>query len=160
MNNVYLGIGGNLGNPVENINSALIMLGDSCCVVAVSKFYTSPLLKLDGTADLEAPVYYNVCCFVATNLQEFELLDEINNIENRLGRVRDNQNKNSSRTLDIDILFFNDLVLNTENLQIPHPRLYERDFVLVPLCEIAKDFVCPLTGRSCRVLLECVSKLK
>ncbi len=102
--------------------------------------------------------YLNQALEIETELDAFSLLDMLLDIEKHAGRIR--EQKNAPRTLDIDILFFNDEMIDTEKLILPHPRLHERNFVLVPLLEIIPDFIHPKLHTTIRELHEkCIDTL-
>jgi 2-amino-4-hydroxy-6-hydroxymethyldihydropteridine diphosphokinase len=97
--------------------------------------------------------FLNIVLKVQTELKPVALLRKIHGIENQLGRVR-NDTQYSSRIVDIDILFYNNIIINRKNMQIPHPRVSERRFVLVPLCEIEPDGIHPVLGKSFSNMLD------
>lgn len=148
MPNCFLSLGANLGDRKAVLDSALHAISDVCGqLVSVSDIYeTAPW----GVTD--QPLYLNIAILVQTNLSAKLLLEKCQNIENSFGRER--RERWGSRTLDIDILFYDDLIMETEFLTVPHPRLAERKFVLVPLVEIAPDFVHPILGVSIVTLLD------
>jgi 2-amino-4-hydroxy-6-hydroxymethyldihydropteridine diphosphokinase len=148
MPNCFLSLGANLGDRKAVLDSALHAISDVCGqLVSVSDVYeTAPWGVIDQ------PLYLNIAILVQTNLSANLLLEKCQNIENSFGRER--TERWGSRTLDIDILFYDDLVMETEFLTLPHPRLAERKFVLVPLVEIAPDFVHPILGVSIVTLLD------
>jgi 2-amino-4-hydroxy-6-hydroxymethyldihydropteridine diphosphokinase len=131
----YIGLGSNLGNSVENLQSALKAIESHSQMVlnASSQFYSSSPM---GPQD--QPDYVNAVCRIKTSLQPQELLGTLQDIENNHGRERIGD-RWGPRTLDLDILLYNDLILNTQNLTLPHYGMQEREFVLVPLFEIAPD---------------------
>lgn len=128
---VYLSLGSNLGNKEETLNKALELLdNDEIKLTNKSSFYkTQPY---GGVADKE---FVNMACEIKTVLSPFQLLNKIHEIEASLGRTREIHWGN--RTLDIDIIFYDDIKLNTKDLIIPHKDYKNRDFVLIPLQEIA-----------------------
>jgi 2-amino-4-hydroxy-6-hydroxymethyldihydropteridine diphosphokinase len=148
MPNCFLSLGANLGDRKAVLDSALHAISDVCGqLVSVSHVYeTAPWGVIDQ------PLYLNIAILVQTNLNANLLLEKCQIIENSFGRER--TERWGSRTLDIDILFYDDLVMDTEFLTVPHPRLAERKFVLVPLVEIAPDFVHPILGVSIVTLLD------
>lgn len=97
------------------------------------------------------PDYLNGCAILQVNLSPVDLLDKLLEIEQLFGRIR--RDRWGPRTLDLDLLFYDDLILETPELQIPHPRCRERAFVLIPLAEIAPDWRDPVTGKTIRELL-------
>lgn len=129
--NVYLSLGSNLGDKEKNLNSAIALLNsDDTKVEKISSILVNP--PYGGVATEE---FYNMAVKVKTVLSPYELLDKIHDIESILHRVRDVRWGN--RTLDIDIIFFGNISINEENLTIPHKDYKNRDFVLIPLKEIA-----------------------
>jgi len=139
--NVYLGLGSNMGDREKTLIDAIGMLGDmnNTEVAAVSPFYaTSPW----GYA--EQPDFLNCAVLIHTSLSPHAVLEACMDIERRLGRVR--AVRWGPRVIDLDILFYDNLVLKDEKLEIPHPLLHEREFVLLPLKDIAPDFVHPVFG--------------
>jgi 2-amino-4-hydroxy-6-hydroxymethyldihydropteridine diphosphokinase len=146
---IYLGIGTNLGNREENIKQALTRIEE----------FVGPVLKCSSIYET-APwgfqaddEFLNIVVQVETKLIPTALLDKLLMIESLLGRVREEKHY-SSRLIDIDILLYEDLIVEEENLKIPHALLHERRFVLIPLCEIASDVIHPVLKKSMKELLE------
>ncbi len=139
MHQVFLGTGGNIGNKHDNFDKVYTFIKNELgTIVKSSAVYETPPWGFEATEK-----FWNTVLIIETELSATELLSKINNIENRFGRTRDGVNY-KSREMDIDILYFNDEIINTENLTIPHPLLHKRLFVLVPLAEIAPKFVHPV----------------
>lgn len=137
----YLCLGSNLGKREENLSQALTLLSLKVNLDKVSSIYeTEPVPILNR--DKEQPLFLNLVCRINTNLPPDELLHFAKDIETRMGRVPSEQ-INSPRPIDIDILFYDNEIMETQNLTIPHPRLEDRAFVLIPLAEIAPDLVHP-----------------
>ena len=166
MNRVTLLIGGNEGNRELLINQATELIRERMgSVVAVSSDHeTAPW----GTFDEEAPQFFlNRALLVETFLSAHEVLEEALRIEAILGRLRPAapdaalpgvadlpQRLYHSRPMDVDIIFFNDEVIDTHDLQVPHPRMHLRRFVLEPLAEIMPDYVHPVTGKTVLEMLD------
>jgi 2-amino-4-hydroxy-6-hydroxymethyldihydropteridine diphosphokinase len=149
---VYLGIGSNLGNRQANLDRALAMLSDRMKVGKVSSVYdTEPLDNPDQ------PRFLNMVCEVNTRLSPEALLVLAKGIESKMGRVG---KTGQPRTIDIDILLYGDVVMDTPELVIPHPRLTRRAFVLVPLAEIAPDLVYPVDGRTIKELKQAMKEVQ
>lgn len=135
---VYLSLGSNLGDRLNNLEFAFEAIKKLGEIKRKSSIYECKAIGFESN-----DLFYNCCIEFETLLNPFELLKELNLIEKKAGRIRLNDGKYHSRNLDIDILFFNDAVINQENLIIPHPRLIDRKFVLIPLFEIEPNFIHP-----------------
>ncbi|MFC2062942.1 2-amino-4-hydroxy-6-hydroxymethyldihydropteridine diphosphokinase [Chloroflexota bacterium] len=144
---VYLGLGSNLGHRQDNLERALDFLSQRLRMEAVSPIYeTGPV----GNAD--QPRFLNLACRVNTGLEPAALLTLLKAIESKLGRLPNTSGE--PRPIDIDILFYGEQVIDTPDLAIPHPRLTERAFVLIPLAEIAPELTHPASGKSIKRLRE------
>lgn len=134
----FIALGSNLGNPAENILSALKALNNDSRwqLIAYSSLYGS---KPMGPQD--QPDYVNAVCSVSTSLTAAELLQALHDIEDAFGRKR--VRHWGERTLDLDLLLFGQQQHQSDALRVPHPGLYERSFVLYPLAEIAADELLP-----------------
>jgi len=136
---VYLSLGSNLGDRRANLKKALQLLGDSVEVTSVSSVYdTEPV----GVG--EQPRFVNLMCRVNTDMGPAQLLSFIKGIEAGMGR--DLSLRDAPRIIDIDIIFYGDTIIESPELIIPHPRMRERAFVLVPFAEIAPEVVHPVSG--------------
>ena len=144
---VYLGLGSNLGNRQDNLDRALDFLSHRLRVEKVSSVYDT-----EPVGNVDQPRFLNLVCQVYTKLAPMELLTLAKGIERKLGRV--SGKRNAPRPIDIDILFYDDQVIETPELVIPHPRLAERAFVLTPLAEIVPDLVHPPSGKTIKQLLK------
>ncbi|QKI89615.1 2-amino-4-hydroxy-6-hydroxymethyldihydropteridine diphosphokinase [Thiomicrorhabdus xiamenensis] len=135
---VFLGLGANLDQPAEQIRAALRALDSlpQSRVIKSSALYTSSPL---GPQD--QPDYVNAVCLLETQLAPDELLQQLQRLEIEQGRVK--KRHWGERTIDLDILLYDDLQLQSEHLQIPHSQMHLRDFVLVPLAEIAPGILVP-----------------
>lgn len=144
---VYLGLGSNLGDRQANLHRALELLSADVKVAQVSPTYdTAPVGNTDQ------PRFLNLVCKAKTLLSPPHLLTFVKNIETKMGRTPGP--RNSPRPIDIDILFYGGLVLETPALVIPHPRLTERAFVLAPLADIAPRLKHPVSGKTVRQMLK------
>ena len=126
---VYLGLGTNIGDKV-----GLLM--------RQSEFYVSNPWGFDSENK-----FLNAVVLVETNLSPFDLLAKTQELERNIGRATKSINGYSDRLIDIDILFYDNLIIDQPTLKIPHPHIVERDFVLIPLAEIAPELVHPVVGR-------------
>jgi len=146
MATVFLGLGTNLGDRPANLAAAIAALGRLGRVDAVSGIYeTAPLYVTDQ------PAFLNMAVRLSTQLGARALLVALKALEDELGRVA--SVRYGPRLIDLDILFYDDLVLDEPDLSIPHPRLHERRFALVPLADIAAQLVHPREHRTIAQLL-------
>ena len=136
MSTALISIGSNLGNSKETVAAAIKALGqiEGCRMTAFSSLY---LTKPWGYK--EQPDFINCACKIETTLAPLSLLHRMQKLEQDFHRVRNL--KYGPRTLDLDLIAFDDVVMHTKELTLPHPHLHERAFVLIPLDEIAGDFV-------------------
>ena len=155
MNKVYLLLGSNLGNRSDHVNLAREQINATIGpVITESSIYETESWGFEG-AD-----FLNQCILIETGLEPQKVMDEIIRIENNLGRVRAGKGY-ENRTVDIDILFYNDEIISTTDLVIPQKDLESRRFVLEPLNEIASGLVHPVINSSIRLLLsECKDRSK
>lgn len=148
---VYLSLGSNLGDRVGYIQQATSLLGanQNINIIATSSFYESEPWQMNSEN-----WFVNAVIQLSTTLAPEELLNETQKIEILLGRKRDTAKGYTDRTIDIDILFYDDLILNIERLTIPHRFFHKRAFLMVPMLEIAQDFVHPLFKKTVMQLYE------
>ena len=143
---VYLSLGSNVGDRTANLQAAIKQLQASETVKAVSGFYEAEPVEL-----YDQPWFLNCVVALHTTKSPAELLKKILAIELEMGRVR--LRDKGPRSIDIDIILFGDQVVEERGLQIPHPAMHERRFVLAPLTEMAPDAVHPKTGKTAHELL-------
>jgi 2-amino-4-hydroxy-6-hydroxymethyldihydropteridine diphosphokinase len=147
----YIAMGTNLGDRLANLRAAIAALAPEIEVLEESPVYeTEPW----GYAD--QPPFLNMALRTATDLSPRNLLGRLKGLEATLGRIP--SFRNGPRLIDLDILFYDDLILDTPALAIPHPRLHERAFVLIPLAEIAPSLVHPALRLSVAQLVETVDR--
>ncbi len=148
MKGIYLLLGSNLGDSKEVLNTAINHLNES--VGRIVK--TSSVYKTKAWGIEDQPDFLNQVLEIETNLKPQDLLEQILNIEKEMGRIR--YQKWGMRIIDIDILYYGDKILKSNELTIPHPENQNRNFVLAPMAEIAPDFVHPELQKSQQELLE------
>ncbi len=153
MNKVFLGLGSNLGNKLENLKKSItrISLNDHIEILSRSNIYESKPMY-----NLKQDDFLNMVVEIETNFEPFDLLKYIKNIEILLGRSL-NQKHNYPRFIDIDILDYENHLINSPELTIPHPKLFERMFVLKPWSEISPNYVINngKTVKDLMLLLDC-----
>lgn len=140
MNVAYLCLGGNIEKRETYLKNAIDAINAQIGEVRLQ----SAIYETDAWGSDNQLPYLNMCLQVETELDEIQLLKACLNIEINNGRIRDEHNQYASRTIDIDVLFFNDLIFSNQDVIIPHPRLHLRRFVLIPLAEIAPDYIHPV----------------
>jgi len=146
----FVGLGANLGEPEVQLRGALAALAalPKTRLVAASALYRSAPIGVG-----EQPEFVNAVAWIETSLGARALLDELLAIEKRFGRKR--ESPGAARTLDLDLLLYGDGVIEEPGLVVPHPRMHERAFVLMPLAEIAPDVVVPGKGPAAALLAAC-----
>ena len=150
---VVLQLGSNMGDKRKHLRNALKFLKEMAIVEQEGAIYSSSAWGLEDQAS-----FLNQIVLIRWNSDPFELLDRLQGIENKLGRIRNMTW--GPRTIDIDILFFGNKIIKTKQLQIPHPHLEERNFVLLPLSKLINHYIHPISGQSIEeILASCPDKL-
>ena len=153
LHTAYVALGANLGDRLTSISDAGKKLFSLGKIIAKSSVYqTEPW----GVTEPQ-PFYLNQVCALQTLLTPFQLLDGLLDVERKMGRMR-TKSRNAARLIDLDLLLFEDRVIRTDQLTVPHPRMTDRAFVLVGLAEIAPDTVHPLNGVTASDLLDRVDR--
>ncbi|MDQ6845703.1 MAG: 2-amino-4-hydroxy-6-hydroxymethyldihydropteridine diphosphokinase [Bacteroidota bacterium] len=147
MNTVYILTGGNLGNRMGNLEKAAWILEQEIGKIINS----SSMYKTAAWGNTNQPDFYNQVHVIKTKFSAKEVMEKILKIEEKMGRVR--TSKNAARIIDIDILFFNDNIVNLPGLIIPHPEIANRRFVLEPLNELSPQLIHPLLNKTMKDLL-------
>ncbi len=149
MEKVFISLGGNVGNVRNNFDKAITEITKNIgAVIKQSSLYKTAPWGYKNQND-----FLNQLICVQTSLTPQEVLKNLLSIETGMGRNRDKDNKNAPRTIDLDILFYGDRILTDDHLIIPHPRLHLRNFILIPLMEIAPDLMHPGLGKSIKSIL-------
>jgi 2-amino-4-hydroxy-6-hydroxymethyldihydropteridine diphosphokinase len=146
MTGVFIGLGSNLGDRQANLNRAVQLISQGLPVLATSSLYQTEPAGLK-----DQPDFLNSVAHVDTDATAGKLLKILGGIEMLMGRER--PFTGAPRVIDLDLLFFGDAIISQPGLEVPHPRLHQRAFVLVPMAEIAPDFVHPVLHKSMRELL-------
>src|SRR3954467_3893521 len=153
MNTAYLLAGSNMGNRTAYLQQATKIIEEQCgSIIARSHIYETAAWGV-----LDQPSFYNQALAVQTHLEPGQLMQTLLNIEATIGRLR--VQKMGPRTIDLDVLLIDDLVLNTPLLTVPHPHLTERRFALTPLAEIAPAIIHPVANNTIAELLAACSDM-
>ena len=153
MHEAYLSVGSNLGRRIENCRLGISGVGETegCRLIGQSRFYrTEPV---DFT---DQQWFINAALHIRTGLKPLDLLARLQDIQRHAGRLHDRV-RFGPRVLDLDILLYDDLVMETETLCLPHPRMHLRRFVLVPVCDMNPEVIHPVLRVDARTLLERLS---
>jgi 2-amino-4-hydroxy-6-hydroxymethyldihydropteridine diphosphokinase len=148
---LFLGLGSNLGDRQANLRGAVEALANFMAVEAISPLYQTAPWGMEAQPD-----FLNLCLVAATSLEPISLLTAVKKIETQLGRQP--AARWGPRLIDIDILFYGDLVLSREGLTIPHPQLHQRAFVLAPLADLTPDLRHPQTDLTIAQMLTAVDQ--
>ncbi|WP_237274676.1 2-amino-4-hydroxy-6-hydroxymethyldihydropteridine diphosphokinase [Tenacibaculum ovolyticum] len=144
----YFSLGTNEGDKLSNLQEAINLIYQEIGVILkIASVYETPSFGFTGNN------FYNTCIKVSTHLPPEQLISKLLSIEKKIGRIRTNSNEYTNRVIDIDVLLFDDEVIFSENLIVPHPRMLDRKFVLVPLTEIAKKTVHPIERKPLSICL-------
>ncbi|MFN0728884.1 2-amino-4-hydroxy-6-hydroxymethyldihydropteridine diphosphokinase [Polaribacter gochangensis] len=136
----YLSLGSNQGNKLKNLQEAIYLIAEKIGpILKISSVYKTPSVGFVGED------FFNICIKLSTYLPPEKILSSSLEIEKKLGRIRTNSDGYSDRTIDLDILLFDDEIIFSHELIVPHPRMLDRKFVLVPLIEIASEVLHPVT---------------
>lgn len=154
MNIAYLLIGGNLGNRSANLKKAILLIDQTCGKI----IQTSAIYETAAWGLTNQPSFFNQAIKLQTNLAPELLMEQLLCIEKKMGRVR--SIKLGPRIIDLDMLFYNQIIFNTDLLVLPHPAIAERRFALLPLAEIASGFLHPVHQKTIEdLLIECPDQL-
>lgn len=154
MNNVFISLGSNMGNRLQQLQSAKQQLETH----VGNTQHASSIYVTAAWGNENQPDFYNQVLLVGTTLSAIALMKNILHIEQSLGRIR--TEKWAQRIIDIDILFYNDEIIDLDKLHIPHPHLHERRFILQPLLEIAPNYEHPFLKKTIKELfIECTDNL-
>lgn len=149
MSKVYLSLGSNLGDKQRNLRFAINEIEQRCGKVELcSSFYSTTPWGFNSDNE-----FVNIALLITTSLDPLSLLNVLKHIEQDAGRKQKAKNDYEDRPLDIDILFYDNLIIDSEQLSIPHPRLHLRLFVLVPMNEIAPQLIHPMFNKTIETLL-------
>ena len=153
MSKVYFSIGSNKGNRSGLINEAIDKID-----IIIGKVMLKSSIYETKSWGFNSNNFYNICILVESELKPDLILNKILTIEKDMGRLK-TTDQYSDRCIDIDILFFDNMIVNSKSLEIPHPRIQLRKFVLTPMIELIPDLIHPILKRSIRQLeIECVDK--
>jgi deoxyguanosine kinase len=146
---VILSLGSNQGNRLENIKQCIDLIhqeiGD---VIKVSSLYETP------SWGFESDSFYNCALILQTSYSPHEILDKVLKVERNLGRIRGGEQGYQARVIDVDLIAYDDKIVNTENLQIPHPLMQNRNFVLLPIRDLNLNWIHPVLKKSILELLQ------
>ncbi|MBO6514673.1 MAG: 2-amino-4-hydroxy-6-hydroxymethyldihydropteridine diphosphokinase [Phycisphaerales bacterium] len=150
----YIAIGSNLGDRAQNLRSAVDAIARHDDITLVNE---SSIIETPPVGDIEQGPYLNGVIHIQTTLPPRALLNTLLRIESTLGRDRSKEQRWGPRTIDLDLIIYTDHIINEPGLQVPHPRLHERSFVLIPLVEIAPDLLLPVHNETPRRLLKALN---
>ena len=149
MHQAIISLGSNLGNRLDFLHRALALIEkEGVKIKILSSIYEAPAWGFNGSP------FYNACALIETSVSPKDLLSGFFKIEEKLGRFRNSVNGYSARQIDLDLLFYEDNIVSSQDIKIPHPRLHLRNFVLVPLVEIAPQWHHPILKKTTLELLQ------
>jgi 2-amino-4-hydroxy-6-hydroxymethyldihydropteridine diphosphokinase len=146
----YISVGSNLGDPLENCRRGIAAL---CRQKNISLLFSSPFYRTQPVDYLDQDWFVNAAVKIQTSLPPFDLLEKMREIQHSFGRKTD-VIRFGPRSLDLDIIFYQDVVMATERLTIPHPRMHKRRFVLQPICDIDPTVLHPVLGLDVKTILK------
>jgi 2-amino-4-hydroxy-6-hydroxymethyldihydropteridine diphosphokinase len=149
---VYLSLGSNLGNRQENLDTDLKLLSQRMQMGKISSIYDT-----EAVGNVAQPRFLNLACEVFTRLTPEGLLTLVKGVELKMGR---HSRSGEPRTIDVDILLYGNAVVKSKDLEIPHARMTERQFVMVPLAEIAPDAVHPVTKKTIKEMNQAIKEVQ
>ena len=145
----YIGIGSNLGTPGKNCIEAIEKISNTKDIKIISR---SSFYQTEPIGEVQQDWFVNSAIKIKTNLSPTHLLSDLLNIESAMGRTR--EEKWGPRLIDLDLLFYGNLILRKKGLTLPHPEIQKRKFVLIPMSEIAESFVHPTLKKTIKTLLQ------
>jgi len=147
MNHIFIALGSNIENRKQHVETALVLLREKVHTITVAPLYETKPRYFEAQQN-----FFNTVLSGYTDLKPWELLQFTKTVQQEVGRVE--RFRNGPREIDIDILFYDNVVYKDKELEIPHPRLQERDFVLQPFADINPDFSHPVLKKTIRELLD------
>ena len=146
---IYLSLGTNQGNKLENLQNAIDLIADKVgSVIKISSVYKTASWGFDSD------YFYNICLKATTQKKKKKLMQILLSIENELGRTRNNTTSYTDRNIDIDILLIDNKIIFSQTLIVPHTKMLERKFVLIPLVEIAQNTLHPIEKKELIICLQ------
>ena len=144
----FLSLGTNLGNKEVNLQTAIRYIADEVGNIIAQ----SSVIETEPWGFMSKKSFLNAVIEIETNSSPSEILKKTQEIEQRMGRKQKTQNSYQDRIIDIDLILYDNVVLDTPELKLPHPLFHKRDFVLKPLCEIAPEYIHPILGKPIKEL--------